>query len=362
MNYLTDRGPNVKFDNDDVINRLNCLCHILNNIVRYMCAIEPVKKIIDDTSTLVTYVRNSGLGVKCDPQLKKYVDSRWNTVFDMLSSVNQNYVKLAQILLEKEEADKRADVMGKLTIIPRTALEDMAEFLKKFKYLTKQLEHETIPTLWMVWPTVLQVEKHLADKFDDSDIIKEMKAVGREYMEKNRFDIAPKMVHKISTVLHPLLKNIAMIENEERNRIYDAINDRIRKYGTDPTPNVEDQTATRVNVNQTILDDFMGACSFGASSQSNDDRIKELQDYLNAKILPMDPYEFDLVGWWFSNRNAYPKLFQYFISIAGISASSSSSERKFSETGIILTAHRASLLPDTVSDLVLARNKFLNFL
>lgn len=171
--------------------------------------------------------------------------------------------------------------------------------------------------------------------------------------------IEPKMLHKIGTVLNPLLKNIAMVKPEDRNQIYDAIDDGIRKYGDDS--GVEDHNQARINENQSILDDLMGAGS-ETSYQTTNNRTKELQDYLNAKIAPADPYSFDLLGWWFSNRNTYPKLFRYFVSLAGISASSSASERKFSETGIILTAHRASLLPDTVSDSVLARNMLLNFL
>lgn len=349
----------MKFDDDDLINRLNCFCHILNNIVGHMCAVDRVKKIIDDCSSLVSFVRNSGLGVKCNPQLQKYVVTRWNTVYNMISSITKNYVKLAQILLEKEEADKNANVMDKLTIIPRTTLDEVVEFLMKFKTWTKQLEHEKIPTLWMVWPTFIQLKKHLASQEYDSEIIEAMKTTGREYIEKNLSDIEPKMLHKISTVLNPLLKNIAMVTPEERNKIYDDIDDGIRKYGDDS--GTADQTEARINENQSILDDFMGAGS-ETSYQSTNNRSKELQDYLNAKIAPADPYSFDLLGWWFSNRNTYPKLFRYFVSLAGISASSSASERKFSETGIIVTAHRASLLPDTVSDLVLARNMLLNFL
>jgi len=106
-----------------------------------MCALDSVKKIIDDVSSIVSYVRNSGLGVTCNPQLKKCVITRWNTVFDMLNSLIENYRKIAQILLEKEEADRNADVMEKLNKIPRTKLEEIAEFLKKFKMWTKKLLH-----------------------------------------------------------------------------------------------------------------------------------------------------------------------------------------------------------------------------
>lgn len=70
----------MKFEDDEIINRLNCYCHILNNIVKRMCAVEQVKKIVDDTSSLVSYIRSSGLGTDCAPQLKKHAPTRWNSL------------------------------------------------------------------------------------------------------------------------------------------------------------------------------------------------------------------------------------------------------------------------------------------
>lgn len=68
------RGPNVKFENDELINRINCYCHLLNNIVEHMCAIEMVKSIIDKASSLVSYIRITGADLK--PQLQKYTETR----------------------------------------------------------------------------------------------------------------------------------------------------------------------------------------------------------------------------------------------------------------------------------------------
>lgn len=150
-----------------------------------MCAVESTKQLIEDTSALVSYIRTSGLGVKCNPQLKKFVLTRWNTVYDMIHTVSLNYTKIAQILLEKEEADNRSDVMNKLTAISRTDLEIIGLFLKKFKEWTKQLESEKKPTLWMVWPIFINLNKHLIELSTDSDIIKTMKTAGRNYIEQN---------------------------------------------------------------------------------------------------------------------------------------------------------------------------------
>lgn len=352
----------MKFENDDTIERVNCICHLLNNVVCYMCAVEPVKNIIEQASALVSFIRNSGLGEKCNPKLQKYIDSRWNTVFYTLNSIMLNYSQIAQILLEKEQADKNSDVMHKLTVIWRNDLEIISQFLKKFKVWTNQLEADKHPTLWMFWPTFVFLNSYLADNCEDSDIIRQMKQTGRRYIEANANDLSPKMVHKVSTVLHPILKNIALASDEERTQVYGMIDDFIWKAepfhetASDKT-NAERQDSE----NQEILDAFMGASKSNIDSPQQQ-YTEEFQTYLLVRLPSSNPYDFDLCAWWHKNRYTFPNLYRLFLSKAGIAASSTSSERKFSETGIIISARRANLLPETVSNLVLARNNLMNFL
>lgn len=327
-----------------------------------MCAIGTVKKLIDDTSSLVSYVKNSGLRTKCEPKLKKYVPTRWNTVCDMFHAVNVNYVKLSQILLQKEEADQNANVMDKLTAVSRMHLQNIHDFLKQFKDWTKHLESEKKATLWMIWPIFIHLNKYLIELPSDSDIVKVMKQAGRDYLDKNLVDIQPQILHKISTVLNPLLKNIAMASSEDRKNVYNDINYRISQFMSSET---DDNCATEPLelADQEMLNDFMGFVDAETEFQPNSDVYKEeFQRYLNIKIKMMNPYDFDLITWWFGNRTSFPNLYRLFLSLAGITAASSPSERSFSETGIIITAQRSNLLPETVHDLVLARNKYLNFL
>lgn len=227
--FYNYRGPNVKFVDDEIINRLNCYCHLLNNVIQHMCEIESVKSIIDKVSSLVSYVCTTGLGVDCDPQLSKYVESRWHTVHDMLESVSLNYATLSKILLAKEEADRQADVLGKLTCFSRMDLDVICEFLHKFKTWMKHLESDQVPTIWMVWPTFISVNKHLHDSDEDHHIIQLMKRVGREYLSCNKLDFEPKMIHKIGSVLHPMLKNIAIASSQEKEEIYSHIDTALQK-------------------------------------------------------------------------------------------------------------------------------------
>lgn len=359
--YFHFRGPNVKFENDDVINRINCICHLMNNLVCHMCAVDPAKKLIENVSSLVTYVRNSGLGEKCNPKLKKYTESRWNTVYNTMNAVELNYSRLAQILLEKEQADKNANVMHKLTNISRSDLEMISKFLKKFKIWSDQLEADKVPTLWMVWPTFVSLKNYLADNNEDVDIISQMKEVGRNYLDGNIHDFMPKTVHKIATVLHPLLKNIALATEVERKDVYAVIDDFVWKLEPFHGEVAEGLSKEAENIeNQDILEAFMGVPAVEAAKKS--DYTEELQRYLQMRLPLLSPYDFNLCRWWHRNRPKFPNLFRLFLSNACITASSAPSERKFSETGIIITARRSNLLPETVANLVLARNNLMNFL
>lgn len=101
--FKTSRGSNVKFEDDEVISRLNCYCHILHNVVGAMCNVSAVEKIVKDVSALVSYVRISGLGVKCEPKLTKFSETRWNTVYDMLHTVLLNYSQIGKIFCQKRK-------------------------------------------------------------------------------------------------------------------------------------------------------------------------------------------------------------------------------------------------------------------
>lgn len=224
------------------------------------------------------------------------------------------------------------------------------EFFEKLKEWPKQLESEKTPTLWMVWPNFINLNRHFHDKPTDTDAVKMAKEVGRAYIQKNLSDIAPRMLHKISTVLHPLLKNIAMASNDERNRVYNDINDDIKKDSESSTKDLESETNVD-SINQDILFDFMGTSSL------QDAHDEELDRYLHVKVQPMNPYEFDLLGWWFGNRHTLPKLFKYFVSLAGITASSSSQiQHILNKNGNISTTHPEYSSLESLVDLVLARN------
>lgn len=60
--------------------------------------------------------------------------------------------------------------------------------------------------------------------------------------------------------------------------------------------------------------------------------------------------------WWKDNQNQFPHLAKLANSYLGIPATSVPRERVFSTAGDIVTAQRASLLPDNVDKMVFLKN------
>lgn len=80
----------------------------------------------------------------------------------------------------------------------------------------------------------------------------------------------------------------------------------------------------------------------------------ELQNYLNEHV-QMDG-NFNLVQWWRANKLKFPALYKLFMKSSFTPASSSTVESEFSYTGLVITDRRSRLLPEHVSDIMVARN------
>ena len=110
----------------------------------------------------------------------------------------------------------------------------------------------------------------------------------------------------------------------------------------------------------------MSASSHGGSSDIQDVRWKrakldllakhvtsapardmEIQQYRCLNISPDD-----ILGWWNSQKEIYPRLAMLARAILPIPATSAPSERVFSTAGLIITSKRSQLAPSTVNNIV----------
>lgn len=375
--FTTDRGSNVKSALKPHFKRLFCMAHYLSNLVAKMCKIPYIKLIVKNAAKLVKYLKISGLNSKKvmkGSSVKSYSKTRWNTVYNMLRSILVNYSKIISLLEAKESADrtKKTKVLDKITCLPRNEMEAMVEFLEFFDKCTKDIQYENKPVIHEIWPLLRRIEKHLRQCDGDSNIIMEMKATGRNYVSlpENVIDMSPKMEHKLAVLLHPLMKGMKFVSEPEKIEIRIEAIKLMKELNSNIVTNEsinEQQPQIQFNVNNSRLDceeSFDEFCDDINPSHPNDSTLNEeteMSNYLNYKISctpNLSIKNFDLVGWWITNRKSFPRLFTIFIRISSVQGTSSSSERCFSATGSIKTARRAGLDSNSVHDLILAKNKF----
>lgn len=193
--FVTDRGGNMRVALEKC-EKIICFAHIMNNIVQYMCKFKTIKDIISKAVLLVRYVKITGQNnhVNFKISLKSYCETRFNTVVDMLDSIECNFNEILMMLSEKQRKAKQKNIVQKLTCLDQFELKAICEFLKPFAELTTEIEGDKYFTIHRTWPAFRRIEKHLLSNANDILVIKKMKEQGRKYIALNRTKIEPKLI------------------------------------------------------------------------------------------------------------------------------------------------------------------------
>lgn len=370
--FTTDRGSNIK----SALKRIFCTAHYISNLVGLMCKIKDVKPIVKNAAKLVKYLKRSGLNshkTMKNSSIKSYCKTRWNTVYDMLKSIVSNYTKIVKVLEAKESEDKtnKTKVLDKITRLPREKMEKIGEFLEFFKKLTLDIEFENKPVIHRVWPLFKRLDLYLEHQSIDSNVITKMKEAGRNYIQKeeNIIDMQPNTELKLAVFLHPLMKRMKFVTEIERNDIQNEARKLMEAINLNVEPseilNAEqreiDFNDIRLDREQSLIDEFCDEIEIlHGNNEFSLNTETEMINYLNYRMRSSPNQNidnFDLIGWWVTNKISFPRLFAIFLRLSSIQASSASSERCFSYTGSIKSARRANLKSSTINDIMLARTK-----
>lgn len=218
MHLVTDRGSNMllaaaEFDSDV------CKIHLANNVMKHMFKDVPeAKDILTKSGNLVRYMKSSHAGAQMTSRLKSYPDTRFNWAHDMLVSIVENYDEVLEILSEKERATNKS-LTEKITCLSVDELTPLIDFLDFFKHVTVALEGEKHVTLNRVWPFFRELRAVLQPKQTDTELIKKMKVIGREYIDKpeNEQYFEPTLMHKLALFLHPQMSRLSFLNFRGRS-------------------------------------------------------------------------------------------------------------------------------------------------
>lgn len=358
VEFVTDRGPQMVAQTE--FRRSNCYAHLLNNVVEEMCKEEFLKPMIEDATKLVKYMKKSGLNHTLNVSLKSFSKTRWSTVYYMFKSIVSSYGEIFEILEKRHNSGKRQhrNCLDRIECLKKSTLQKIVEFLEPFKDWTDRIEGDKDVTIHHVWPIFIQMNDHIQidmvnEDEEDTRLIEGMKVLARNYISKNHSAFSPTLEQRIAVVLNPQMKKLRRMTSLERDSIYASIDDIINTSQTSQTEPVLNRR--RTGSERSSLDDFIDSDDEGNVGSTFS---KEFNDYLAHKLNNDRP--FNLRRWWFENRDRFPVLFKLFMKISAIPASSAPSERTFSITGAVISDRRSSLLPKSVSDIIICRNLYMD--
>ncbi|CAF4651150.1 unnamed protein product [Rotaria sp. Silwood1] len=222
--YLTDSGPNFVCGLKDEV---HLRCHGLNLVLQYslgeLCSI--INSMIKACSELVGHFKRCELNALLSTSLKQQCETRWNTIHEMLQSIEFNFKPVEDILFSRKEHDFYTDR------IDEGLLKDLTKLLSYFKIASEQLSSDQEPTLHLVLPWINKLKSYCEIKINDSEAMKQVKKLILEHIQQK---IWLTQLHEIATFLHPLTKNLASFSQCERDHVHQATREMLKTVGIIP--------------------------------------------------------------------------------------------------------------------------------
>ncbi|XP_046812217.1 uncharacterized protein LOC124421304 [Lucilia cuprina] len=300
------------------------------------------------------------------PTLKNSVETRWNSLLNMIKSFSLNCEVINIVLLKIKKEELLIPAMqGEL-------IKDFADFLEIFAEATtymQGLEYATTSTAIYFYENIYTT---LLQKGENSSfgIILHLHNFAKQNFCK-RFNITK--LHLVSALMDPCQKNWSnlmkyikkipanvgvpdtfVLENEVENYITkeNLILQKIKKYGIEINiPEEPPAKKEKISDNRRRMLNFLsdtGDCS------SRDIVSIEIQKYFDISV-------HESLDWWKENQEVFHRIAQLANICFAIPATSSSSEIAFSMAGSCITEKRSRLNQATVKKQLFIHDNFKIF-
>lgn len=234
--FITDQGSNVSaaFSSNFASRRHACACHAVHNIVekildpRNIVEIETnyrPKELLTICSAVVAFLRKSLHANSFNPKLVPYCSVRWGSVHRMMTNMLKSWEQLLETLLTSGKSNLMED-------LERDELETFVKYLKPFISTIKQLESQTEPTIHLVIPAFLLLEKHV--QFDKNIDVNNLDLNGRAVHESKKaiekyfikkFQIFENEInYYVAMYLHPKLRSLSGISDIKKRETKEEVN------------------------------------------------------------------------------------------------------------------------------------------
>ena len=220
--FTTDKGSNIISALKD-LDRIDCINHVLNRVI-VQCFEEAhspkdVSELISTVKELVRFVKKNSFQNLLPTTLKQCNATRWNSIYNMLKSVLDNFEELQKLFALHKPSELR-----RITAINIDLLKELVDFLAPFNFDTKFFEDENRPTLHLVIPKITKLKKHCEISENDSSSLKSVKEKALLFILSK---FTPHILHKVAVFLNPRQKSMRVLEEEDRDLVLNYVNEKI---------------------------------------------------------------------------------------------------------------------------------------
>ncbi|MBN3273428.1 ZBED1 protein, partial [Polyodon spathula] len=288
--------------------------------------------------------------------------SRWNTTFDMFECLVRERLNIHAVL-NCPEVTKPSDAMN-LTLSDSQwdIIEAMVPVLRPLHVATRIMCSQEYPTLSGVYPILCSLKnQHLRVKETDIEAVADFKRIVVSVLEMC-YNTADEVLCQdpalICTFLDPRYKSLLFLKPSQREAVRAQVVSYMQSDGPPGQSRSLRSSAKRLKSDHSQSDMAFLLGEYyqdGDDSDSSPTPEEELGQYVLSKAVPtaVNP-----IAWWKENAPSFPAVAKLARKFLCIPATAVPSERVFSTAGDTLTKLRASLDPDTVSELIFV-NKVL---
>ncbi|XP_041109696.1 E3 SUMO-protein ligase ZBED1-like [Polyodon spathula] len=288
--------------------------------------------------------------------------SRWNTTFDMFECLVRERLNIHAVL-NCPEVTKPSDAMN-LTLSDSQwdIIEAMVPVLRPLHVATRIMCSQEYPTLSGVYPILCSLKnQHLRVKETDIEAVADFKRIVVSVLEMC-YNTADEVLCQdpalICTFLDPRYKSLLFLKPSQREAVRAQVVSYMQSDGPPGQSRSLRSSAKRLKSDHSQSDMAFLLGEYyqdGDDSDSSPTPEEELGQYVLSKAVPtaVNP-----IAWWKENSTSFPAVAKLARKFLCIPATAVPSERVFSTAGDTLTKLRASLDPDTVSELIFV-NKVL---
>ncbi|XP_056668382.1 zinc finger protein 618 isoform X5 [Monodelphis domestica] len=260
----------------------------------------------------------------------------WNSVTDSLLLVHERYEQICEFY-------SRAKKMNLIQNLNKHLLSNLAAILAPVKQAVIELSHESRPTLQLVLPTYVKLEKLFTSKANDAGVVSKLCHLFLEALKEN-FKVHS--AHKVAMILDPQQK-LRPVPPYQHEEIIGKVCELINEVKESWSEEVDFEPSTK-----------KPRASGDATPAQEDDRFgkNEVYDYLQEPLFQSTP---DLFQYWSCVTQKHTKLAKLAFWLLAVPAVGARSECVNMCEQALLIKRRRLLSPEDMNKLMFLKSNML---